>query len=166
MCNDEHNLTNKDNLERYQAVRAYITHEDSLINNRLTWLLVSQGLIFGAFSGLFVPISNLVFKLEEKCDSNALISTLINLQFFQFILGILGLSIVCVCYVSINAALLSIDEIKNKFNHLAAATKLPELTGGGSEGAVRMGAISSSGIPIVLGCVWIVVIMKLLASFF
>jgi hypothetical protein len=39
-------------LEREKMTRARWWHEDSLVNNRLTWLLVSQALLFAALGAL------------------------------------------------------------------------------------------------------------------
>ena len=37
--------------ELYESARDQIRHEDGLINQRVTWLLLLQGLLFTAFAG-------------------------------------------------------------------------------------------------------------------
>jgi hypothetical protein len=53
--------------EYAEAVRSMIAHEDNLLNNRMNWLLVVQGLLFTALAGTFKeavsPIPGFVYVL-------------------------------------------------------------------------------------------------------
>ncbi len=52
--------------EYAQAVREMIAHEDQLLNNRMNWLLVVQGLLFaalGSFKDAAPPVPGLVYVL-------------------------------------------------------------------------------------------------------
>ena len=53
--------------EYAEAVRSMIAHEDNLLNNRMNWLLVVQGLLFTALAGTFKeavsPIPGFVYIL-------------------------------------------------------------------------------------------------------
>lgn len=52
--------------EYAEAVRTMIAHEDNLLNNRMNWLLVVQGLLFAALGSLkdaASPIPGLVYVL-------------------------------------------------------------------------------------------------------
>ena len=163
---------NKDeiNLERYKIIREYIAHEDSLINNRLTWLLVAQGLIFSAFSGLFIPMSNLASHLDTNCNPdyeiliinlekncNSVHVTINNLTTLQCVLGWLGLLISFISYWGIDAAIQAIIAIEEDYDDVSEEAELPKLTGGG--GPSFFGLITPRGIPIVLGFAWFIVIL-------
>lgn len=151
---------------RYEAIRNYITHEDTLINNRLTWFLVSQGLIFSAFSALFKPKADLLSKLCEYHSSNSQIAIMLSeLERLQFILSLLGLFVCIICYLGIEAAVCSINEIKQNFEHISQKVDLPALTGGGNQFAQKFGIVSPRGIPIILFCAWLSLILKLTLSF-
>ena len=56
--------------DKYEIYRDYIKHEDSLINNQLTWLLVVQRLIFSAYSGLTTTMVNVYAGCDESCLTN------------------------------------------------------------------------------------------------
>lgn len=52
--------------EYAEAVREMIAHEDNLLNNRMNWLLVVQGLLFaglGSLADAAAPIPGLVYVL-------------------------------------------------------------------------------------------------------
>ena len=71
-----------------QAVREMIAHEDELLNNRMNWLLVAQGLLFAALDsvqdtpglvyvliafGLLIAISSkIAFIASDRAISNLL----------------------------------------------------------------------------------------------
>src|ERR1700690_4318170 len=42
--------------KRYELIREQIIHEDGLINQRLNWLLLSQGFLFAAFTTIITNI--------------------------------------------------------------------------------------------------------------
>jgi hypothetical protein len=151
-----------DFISRYEAIRNYVIHEDTLINNRLTWLLVSQGLIFGAFSALFKPMADIASKLSEHPSSNnEVVIILSDLERIQCILSWIGLFICLISFFGIEAAVRSIREIEKNFNGVSQQANLPDLTGGGSRIAHDFGIVSPRGIPIVLFCAWLSVILKL-----
>jgi hypothetical protein len=153
------------NLSRYNALRDYITHEDSLINNRLTWLLASQGLLFSAFSALFKPMADLALSGEKCHMSNHAIEMFSDLKMLQYILSVLGLSISVICYIGIDAATKTIGQIVDDFEAEIVQDeklKLPALTAGGSQEARKFGAFSSRAIPISLLLAWLVVILNLI----
>ncbi len=147
-------------LKRYEVIRDYIKHEDTLINNRLTWLLVSQGFIFSAFSGLFKPMADIAFKMgDPSFEKNKVALIFDDLEKLQYVLIGLGLLICIISYLAIEGAIQSIDKVKDDHNHLSQDICLPELTGGGNPIAKRFGIVSSRGIPIILFLAWIIVIL-------
>jgi predicted nuclease of predicted toxin-antitoxin system len=158
-------------IKRYEILRDYIKHEDSLINNRLTWLLVAQGLIFSAFSSLFKPISDLLktsTDLHENVDLAIISEIEINSQIAQLktiqcILSVLGLSISIVSFFTIWAAVLAIRELENSTlekNIKSSNTLLPDITAGRSSLARRyqLGKIAPFGIPIIIMLGWLYII--------
>jgi hypothetical protein len=151
-------------LNRYKAARDYITHEDSLINNRLTWLLVSQGLTFSAFSALFKPISDIIVHLHgDHClPEKAVISlqeTMDFLEGLQFILSFLGLCISVISFLGVQAAVRAIRKVSGDYEEVSKKAELPGLIGGGSEDAHNFGILYPRGIPIVLFFAWLFVIL-------
>ena len=167
-------------LKRYELIRNYVEHENSLINDRLTWLLLSQGLIFSAFGGLFIPISNLSVKIAEPCQSNDLwlkksefLAEIIDkISLFQEVLGLLGLFISFASLLGIWGAARSIKQIEKEyekddfFTTLLNSNYLPLITGGGSKLARWQGNISPQIIPIVLTFTWVIVLFVLSPSLF
>lgn len=43
--------------DQYRALREQWTHEDTLIGHRITWLLLSEGLLFNAYVTLSAKVS-------------------------------------------------------------------------------------------------------------
>lgn len=70
--------------EKFEIGREIIRHEDGLVNNRTTWLLVIQGFLFSAFtSGI---------KLYDDCHSNgAQLNSDTYITIGLFLIGFLGI---------------------------------------------------------------------------
>ncbi len=89
---------------KYEIAREQIRHEDGLINNRTTWFLVFQGLIFGAFFqalGLFEPS-----KLPDPLHAKLLVVALA-------LLCLLGAGSALVAASAVAAAYAQIDAIRS-----------------------------------------------------
>ncbi len=53
-------------LELYKILRSQIQHEDSLVNHRLTWLLVTQAFLFTGYFATLNTYLDTTKKLEQK----------------------------------------------------------------------------------------------------
>jgi len=142
-------------LEKYKIFRDYIEHEDSLINNRLTWLLVSQSLIFNAYSALTKSI------LDATIANNFEVTKGFkeNLEGVQYILGALAMVISIITFMGVKAAVNAIHKIKEKEKlHKFHSQDLPDLTGGGDPDGVNLNI--PTALPITIFFAWIFVMSR------
>ena len=136
---------NSNVLELYKIMRGYINHEDSLINNRLTWLLTIQGLLFTGYG----------LALRETTKSSDLISLI-------FILKGLGLATSFLGFTGILAASLAIREVERKWLSIkpkdllthSIADQLPDVTGGGNRLVHFLGSFTPLSIPSIFFVAW------------
>ena len=125
-------LMNKNTFEvslesTYKFVRDYVVHEDSLINFRLNWLLVIQGLLFTAYG---LTIRELL--KNEKTSEN-----IQNIHEFRKVISFVGITTCILIFLSILSAVLAIKnleafwEMRNKNQkNIENITGLPFVTGG------------------------------------
>lgn len=140
-----HRDNNSDVLELYKITRTYITHEDSLINNRLTWLLTIQGLLFTAYG----------LALRETVKSSELVSLIFLLKILGIMTSFLGLT-------GILAAVFSIREIEQKWQSFkpqnlissSLVDNLPDITGGGSQVAHILGGFTPISLVSIFFVAW------------
>ena len=92
------NNGNTSDSEFYKIIRDYITHEDSLINNRLTWLLAIQGLLFTAYG----------LSIREATRTADLVSLISLLKILGILTSFLG-------FTGILAAVLAIEKVAKKW---------------------------------------------------
>lgn len=135
----------KFNLHRYEVFRDYVKHEDSLINNRLTWLLISQGLIFNAYSTLEKS------KIDACINHHAGITA--DLSALQGALGVVGLLICVFSFLGIQAARYAIQGLKQTWG-TTVDNELPALAGGDSKFADKFGWLPALSIPVTLFFAW------------
>lgn len=136
--------------ERYEIHRDYIKHEDSLINNRLTWLLVVQGLIFSAYSGLTTTMVNIYAGCDKNCLTN-LDSQLSSIQRLLSTLAWVGLLVGIAGLFGIIAAMATID----KLSSVSFPADFPNLTGGGNRTAKLFGRLTPLAIPLIIIGAWL-----------
>jgi hypothetical protein len=116
--------------EHYRALREQWTHEDNLVNHRLMWLILSQGLLFTAYGTLSTA------KLHWL---------VIGFPFF-------GIAVAAVIGFSIFAALAATGEIKRRFD----ATRLGELCSlNPSNRSGSRGKWAAQLLPFVFGALWL-----------
>jgi hypothetical protein len=116
--------------ELYRALREQWTHEDNLVNHRLMWLILSQGLLFTAYGTLSTA------KLHWL---------VIGFPFF-------GIAVAAVIGVSIFAALAAIEEVSKQYE-AAGLSKLCNLSPG--RGTGNRGAWAAQALPFVFGALWL-----------
>lgn len=114
----------------YRALREQWTHEDNLVNHRLMWLILSEGLLFTAYGTLSTA------KLHWL---------VIGFPFF-------GMAVAGVIGVSIFAAFQAIEEINKRYeaSGLAALISLTPSRRIGSRG--KLAGIT---LPFVFAALWL-----------
>jgi hypothetical protein len=121
--------------EKYELARGHIQHEDELINNRTTWFLVFQGLLFGTFFQaleLFGP-----HKLPDSSHAKLLVLAL-------SVLCILGAVSSLVAAAAVSAAHAQITHVRQWWEAQPDRNEaLPRLAG--TQGIVTWGKIKVSG---------------------
>lgn len=117
----------------YRALREQLTHEDNLVNHRLMWLILSQGLLFTAYGTV----------------SSA------KLHWLAYGFPFFGMAVSAVIGVSIYAALAATERVRETF----AATNLSRLcslTPGGDTG--ERGRWAAQALPFVFIALWLLAI--------
>lgn len=114
----------------YRALREQWTHEDNLVNHRLMWLILSEGLLFTAYGTL---------------SSAKLHWLVIGFPFF-------GMAVAGVIGVSIFAAFEAIEEINRRYE-ATGLTALISLTPSRRIG--NRGKLAGITLPFVFGALWL-----------
>jgi hypothetical protein len=114
----------------YRALREQWTHEDNLVNHRLMWLILSEGLLFTAYGSL--STANLHWLV-------------IGFPFF-------GMTVAGVIGISIFAAFDAIEEIHRRFQE-AGLSALCTLTPSRHIG--NRGKLAAQTLPFVFGGLWL-----------
>lgn len=133
-------------LDAYRLFRARIEHEDSLVIQRLSWLVASQSFLFTAYAitvnGLATPSPVAPLVLRQ--------------QLLLELLPIVGLFSAALIYGTILAAVQAIVSFRHAYHaHVgAAAAALPPITTGGP---TRLAGLSAPLLlPLVFVAVWLV----------
>lgn len=118
------------NWELYRALREQWTHEDNLVNHRLMWLILSQGLLFTAYGTL----------------SSA------KLHWLVFGFPFFGMAVSAVIGVSIFTALAAMDEVSRQYDAAGLHT-LCSLSPGRHVGS--RGQWAAQALPFVFAALWL-----------
>jgi hypothetical protein len=116
--------------ELYRALREQWTHEDNLVNHRLMWLILSQGLLFTAYGTLSTA----------------------KLHWLVFGFPFFGMAVSAVISVSIFAALAAIEEVNRQYNE-AGLNVLCPLSPGRKTG--NRGRLAAQALPFVFAALWL-----------
>ena len=114
----------------YRALREQWTHEDNLVNHRLMWLILSEGLLFTAYGTLSTA----------------------KLHWLVFGFPFFGMTVAAVIGVSIFAALAATDEIARHYE-AAGLGRLCSLTP--SQRIGNRGKWAAQALPFVFGALWL-----------
>ena len=114
----------------YRALREQWTHEDNLVNHRLMWLILSEGLLFTAYGTLSTA----------------------KLHWLVFGFPFFGMVVAGVIGVSIFAALAATEEITQQYE-AAGLSKLCSLTPSTHSG--NRGKWAAQALPFVFGALWL-----------
>lgn len=108
--------------ERFDVAREIIKHEDGLVNSRITWLQVFQGLLFTAFIagiGLYKTEAGIVkYTHARPAIALALLT-----------LALLGIIASYVAFTATNAAINQIVEVERWWYGNADAVEFPPIAG-------------------------------------
>ena len=114
----------------YHALREQWTHEDNLINHRLMWLILSQGLLFTAYGTL----------------------TIDKHRWLVYGFPVFGMAVAAVIGVSIFAALDASGAIEAAYEK-AGLDRLCHLTP--QSGTGHRGSWAAKALPCVFGTLWV-----------
>jgi len=75
----------------YDRIRAYVQHEDDLVNSRLTWSLTIHGFLFAIYGILIGKIADQFVEIGRGTGSQLLLEhTISGLLFFQIPIAVFG----------------------------------------------------------------------------
>lgn len=131
--------------KRFELIREQIKHEDELINQRLNWLLLSQGLLFAAFTALVTADTSKIA---------------INLKTFYSIaawIPITGLALNLFSFSGLDAAYQSLKYLRENWrNYQPCSQQDQEYYDSFPQITWRKPAITTaSATPIVISLVWL-----------
>ena len=118
----------------YRALRDQWTHEDDVMNHRLMWLILSQGLVFTAYSTL------------SRAGHRLLI---VAFPFF-------GITVAAVVGASIFAAVQSTAVVERRFDE-ADLERLCSLAP--SSRTTAQGRLAGQALPFVFGTLWLLALI-------
>jgi heme/copper-type cytochrome/quinol oxidase subunit 3 len=127
----------------YQNVREKWTHEDDLLNHRLTWLLVSQTLLFAAYGA--------VLKIRIDLQSLPVPRTEAKVEVLVRWLPRFGLITSLLIFFSVFAAALALRELKRRYPEAGVDVK---------SYTSAMGLIASLGLPLTFLAAWLKIIFS------
>jgi hypothetical protein len=116
--------------ELYRALREQWTHEDNLVNHRLMWLILSEGLLFTAYGTLASA----------------------KLHWLVFGFPFFGMAVAALIGVGIVTAYAAMGEIRRAFAQ-AGLERLCSLTPAGNNS--HRGQWAAQGLPFVFGMFWL-----------
>ncbi len=114
----------------YRALREQWTHEDNLINHRLMWLILAQGLLFTAFGTLSAG----------------------KARWLIYGFPLFGMTVALVIGISIAAAQRACEEIQRRFD-AAGLEQLCALVPTGD--TQERGMLAARALPFVFGALWV-----------
>ncbi len=117
----------------YRALREQLTHEDNLVNHRLMWLILSEGLLFTAYGTV----------------------TTARLHWLSYGFPFFGMAVAGVIGVSIYAALEATDELRQRYE-ASGLDRLCSLTP--SERTGGRGKWAAQALPFVFVALWVLAI--------
>lgn len=125
--------------DQYRALREQWTHEDTLVNHRVSWLILSGGLLFTAY------------RAEGANSGNWL-----ALAFPLF-----GMLVAALIGVAIHAALAAADDVRREFERSGLADLCPLAP---ASRLARRGRWAAKALPFVFGAMWLLALVGSLRS--
>jgi hypothetical protein len=146
--------------EHYKIYRAYLEHEDDLLNHRSTWHITAQGFFFTALGVL----------LQWKPDKNSVDDLQFLRGFVLWLLPFLGMTVAVAAFSSITAAHAALNRLSDDWDLTIRPSYdlpdliLPQLAGAGERYARRYGKFPAITIPIVILLAWALILAALICS--
>ena len=125
--------------DQYRALREQWTHEDNLVHHRMSWLLLSGGLLLTAYSNLA-----------------AAAATWLRIGFPFF-----GMAVAALIGVGIYTALAATDEIKRQFDSAGLADLCPLAP---ASHIANRGRWAAKAMPFVFGAMWLLALFGRLGN--
>lgn len=158
-----------DLVDIYSLHRKYIEHEDDLIHQRITTLITIQSFLLATFGFTFQKKIEIVEKLYEQhqlpFSSLGLMANEFN--WFLIILAIVGAGTSILALLSIRAASVTIDKLREHWLQVAhhhPPAYLPGIIGGGDDKIVTGGSQLATRVPWFLLILWAIIFLFLLAT--
>lgn len=150
----------------YKLHRAYIEHEDRLINHRTTWLITIQSFLMATFGFTYQKRFEVAAELHHKGENLSSLGAISDeYSLFMVALALIGLAVSLLALVSVRAAAKSIGKLDTSWNRYIGPNPpphFPGVTGGGDDDAARTGVWLSSAIPAFFSSVWCFALVFLL----
>jgi len=142
-----------DPVEKYRVIRDYIIHEDNLINQRMTWMILIQSFLVAGF------VYSLSSGLDDKGGDSANIGSSIpmsdTLTAIVWAIPLTGLTISLLGFVSILAASNALTSLTRTYSPQFEEKGFPPLSGGGSGSAALLGFVAPFLIPVAMVVLWV-----------
>jgi hypothetical protein len=146
--------------EHYKIYRAYVEHEDVLINNRQMWNITIQGFLFATY-GFSVQKLTEILAVPRSGGPGPDVSKLIALKWIIWVLPFFGAAISIVSWMGVNAARRAIDKLTIEWAGIEKPLhpKLPSLTGGGADTTHKSGFLAPRWFPWFFVFAWLLLIL-------
>ena len=124
--------------DHYRALREQWAHEDTLVNHRVVWLILSEGLLFTAY------------RAQAESSSGWL----------GWAFPFFGMAVAALVGVAIFAALSATDEIKQQFERAGLADLCPLAP---ASHIAHRGRWAPKALPFVFGAMWLLALASAFA---
>ena len=119
---------------QYRALREQWTHEDMLVSHRVTWLILSLGLLF------------IAYRSEAGASGHWL----------ALVFALFGMLLSALIGVSIHAAMAATDDVRREFDRACLADPCPLAPTGR---LARRGRWAAKALPFVFGAMWLLALL-------
>lgn len=133
-------MTGKDEFE---VARELLRHEDGLVNNRVTWLLVLQGFLFNAYVGGVGLLEK--FKGQERI--------VVCVEIGLVLLATVGIWTSLAAWNVVKIAFDQADRVQRWWESMECSTSFPPLRGSRPAGWFYL-TFSTGSMPFLLIAVW------------
>lgn len=123
--------------DQYRALREQWTHEDTLVNHRVSWLILSSGLLFTAYRA-------------ESAGGGA------HGDWLALAFPLFGMLLSALIGVAIHAALAASDDVRREFERAGLADLCPLAP---PSRLARRGRWAAKALPFVFGAMWLLALL-------
>lgn len=148
--------------KRYELIREQIQHEDGLINQRLNWLLLSQGFLFAAFTTIIA--GNNKSSSGTIVGPSGIMLSVVDMLVPLMVIAVAGLLLNAFSFVGLSDAYQSLKYLRENWHHSRPIDKkgqdlfdtFPHITWEGSA------ITTASSSPIVITAAWMSMLLWML----